>query len=1046
MPLGITDYHKSLEHLHVGTERPRAYFIPYGTRESADLSRRDYSEYFTTLIGEWDFKFYPSAGELDGLSLSDITADGKIPVPMSWQNMLGRGYDTPNYTNLNYPFPKDPPHLPKDNPAALYSRDIFIEKLDTGKDYMLNFEGVGSCFYLFVNGEFAGYSQVSHSTSEFNITKLLVEGENSIKLLVIKWCVGSYIEDQDMYRTSGIFREVYLLSRDKVRVEDFFARWEISDDFSSARLTVDVKTNAPLTVSGVLRRADGKLISEVKSSIKGGGVLSFPELESPELWSDESPYLYTLELSSGTEIIPIKTGVRSIRIKDGAVLINGKKVKAKGVNRHDSHPLLGSATPMEHMLRDIMIFKRNNINTVRTSHYPNDPRFLELCDKYGIYVIDETDLECHAMGVYGSESFTQKDEWAESYLDRAERLLERDKNHPSVIIWSVGNESGAGINHKREIEYFKSRDNTRLVHAEDESRNASAIDTIGRDKVSPDLPSAEYYRSYLDLESRMYPTREELFSLYIDNEKWNMPVFLCEYSHAMGNGPGDLKMYWDLIYSHDFFFGGCVWEFSDHSAARGENVYESPEYTYGGDFGDFPNDGNFCVDGLVFPDRRPHTGLFELREVLKPVKLEYENGELTVTSRRQFTSLSDLYIEYVIEKNGRPIKTVSLGALDIMPGKSRTYKISVPKENGALLTLNVYLKAGKESEWIEAGGLMGMEQFILEDGLEIRGEAAPKCPPVLKETAKDYLISFGDMTARVGKASGLIESLSAYGGELLSGPVTPTVWRAPTDNDRIVKRQWLALGFDRMEVNCYGTSAHTDGGAVIVSAQLSLAAKSFAPLMKMTVNYVFRVGEAVKIECSADVTDKIIKSTWLPTPEKELWDGNTEVKIPPLPRFGFRYTLKEGFEELRYLGYGPSEAYADKRLAARLSYFKTTLAENFEHYIRPQENGAHFGTRFADVTSTAGLGLYFAAGEFSLSASHYSPEQLTQRAHDYELTPEREATVIVDYKQAGIGSESCGPELSEEYRISERHIDFTHYIKPVFSGNIDPVEEYKRLR
>ncbi len=1044
MPLGIQDYHKSTEHLHVGCERPHAYFIPFASSDTAAIGKRDYSEYFKTLIGVWDFKFYPSVTELDGLTVGDTVCDEKMPVPMNWQHMLGRGYDTPNYTNINYPFPKNPPHVPVENPAAMYSRHVHIDSLAADKDYMLTFEGVDSCFYLFVNGTFAGYSQVSHATSEFNVTRLLTEGDNEIKLLVLKWCDGSYLEDQDMYRASGIFREVYILERDKVRIEDIFVKWDINADFSSARPTADVRTNGKAAVSARLLDAQGREISHASVTVNGETAVELPALDAPHLWSDEDPYLYTLELSLGGEVIRIRTGVRNIKVRDGVILINGKAVKAKGVNRHDSHPLLGHATPMEHMRRDIMIFKRHNINTVRTSHYPNDPRFAELCDEYGIYMIDETDLECHSMGVYGTNSFTSRPEWEESYLDRAERMLERDKNHPSIIMWSVGNESGAGINHRAMAEYFKRRDGSRLVHAEDESRKARGIEEFAK-VCAPSVPDPDSLREYIDLESRMYPTREQLTDYYLDDSKCKMPVFMCEYSHAMGNGPGDLKMYWDLIYSSDRFFGGCVWEFTDHSAARGDNVYARPEYTYGGDFGDHPHDGNFCVDGLVYPDRRPHTGLLELKQVLTPVRITYSDGTLTLRSLRHFTSLSDLSLTYVVEANGRAIATVDAGRLDIMPGESQSFNVSLPSVPGAVVTLNVYVKNIAATDWAEAGWCVAEEQFTVSDGLEFGKIISHGGMPTVEETPSAYTVTFGDVTARVGKNTGLIESICAFGGEMLASPVVPTVWRAPTDNDVTVKQKWMSFGYDRIRTNCYGTSVSFGESSVTVSARISMAAKSHVPVAELKVDYTFENGKAVKIDCSADITDIKTVDYWETTEVGDKWDGSVYLKLPPLPRFGFKYTLLEGFEDVRYFGYGPHEAYEDKRLSTRMSLFRTTATDNFEPYIRPQENGAHWGCRFADVTSTAGRGLYFAAKSFSLSVSHYSPEHLTETKHDYELTPERETTVIIDYRNSGLGSNSCGPQLAEEYTISERRIEFTHYIKPVFSGNADPFLEYGRL-
>ena len=1043
MPLGIQNYHKSLEHLHVGCEKPRAYFIPYEAKDTALMGKRDYSALYTPLIGVWDFNFYRSVTELDGLGITDVTFDGQIPVPMNWQNMLGRGYDTPNYCNINYPFPKDPPHTPDENPAGLYKRSFFIEKLDTGRDYMLNFEGVDSCFYLFVNDKFVGYSQVSHSTSEFCVTEFLKDGENTVKVLVLKWCDGSYVEDQDMYRASGIFREVYLLKRDKARITDAFLRWDIAPDFSAATPRIELTVTGKISVKLTLLDKLGGTVFERTVEVNGKEEFTLDTVNAPELWSDERPYLYTLLIEAGSEIIPIKTGVRKIEVKSGVILINGKKVKAKGVNRHDSHPLLGHATPMEHMLRDIMLFKKHNINMVRTSHYPNDPRFAELCDEYGIYMVDEADIECHAMGVFGTFNFTCREDWKGTYLDRAERLLERDKNHPAIIMWSVGNESGAGINHERMARYFKDRDGTRLVHAEDETRKARKIETVGK-MVAEGVPSPESLRAYTDVESRMYPPREELLNYYLDDKKCKLPVFLCEYSHAMGNGPGDLKMYWDMIYANDRFFGGCVWEFTDHSAARGENVYAKPEYTYGGDFGDFPNDGCFCVDGLVYPDRRPHTGLLELKEVLKPFRAEYKDGALKITSLRNFTSLCDLSLNYDIEVNGKAVYSAELGALKIEPHKSRTYKVTAPECDG-IVTLNVYVKQNKKSEWAEAGYTVGMEQFILSDSIAKAPKNAPKCLPVLKETPSYYEIAFGDAKAKVGKNTGLIESIVAFGGEMLSSPITPTIWRAPTDNDSRIKEKWNRLGYNRAFTKCYGTELLLGEDFVTVKSSVSLAAKSIAPVVRMQLSYTFRACEAIKIDCVAEIPRAVTISDWETNKAKPKWDGDADLELPYLPRFGFKYTLPEGFEDVRYFGYGPFESYEDKKLATRLSFFRTTATENFEHYIRPQENCAHYGCRFADVTSIQGRGLYFAADSFSLSASHFSPEYLTTQDHDYELVPERETTVIVDYRNSAVGSASCGPELVPEYRISEKHIEFTHFVKPVFTGNVDPVYEYKKL-
>ena len=469
MPFNVPDYHKSLAELHVGCEKPRAYFIPYSEKNEAKDDIRDSSPYFKTLIGEWSFRFFPSVTEISDPLEVEFEKTDRISVPMNWQNALGRGFDTPNYTNTNYPYPVDPPHVPDENPAGVYARSFRLTKPQLcGKDVMLNFEGVDSCFYLYVNGKFAGYSQVSHMTSEFDITSLVHEGENEIRLVVLKWCDGSYLEDQDMYRASGIFREVYLLFRDKERINDIYLHVDTADDFSTAVISVDVGASSEIPIRYSLEDADGAELLMGEFDAKDGIVLG--KLASPSLWSDENPYLYTLYLYSGSEVIALPVGVRRVEIKGNVVYINGQKVKARGVNRHDSHHLLGHATPMEHIKRDLYIMKAHNCNMIRTSHYPNDPRFYALCDKMGFYVCDEADIEGHGLGIYrdGNE-LIDSPEWTPAFVDRAERMLERDKNHPSIIMWSVGNETGAGLNHTAILKYFKSRDVSRILHAEDES-------------------------------------------------------------------------------------------------------------------------------------------------------------------------------------------------------------------------------------------------------------------------------------------------------------------------------------------------------------------------------------------------------------------------------------------------------------------------------------------------------------------------------------------------------------------------------------------------
>ena len=1018
MPFGIKDYHKDLASLHIGCERPHAYFIPHKD-ESTIEKMRNASPYFKSLVGAWDFKFYPSVTEANDPRFELIEYTEKMNVPSNWQYSIGRGYDVPQYTNSNYPIPLDPPTVPEKNPAALYRRDFTLtEGFIKGKDLMLNFEGVDSCFYLFINKKFVGYSQVSHMTSEFNITNFVTEGKNEISVLVVKWCDGTYLEDQDMYRASGIFREVYILARDKARIDDIFVRATPADDFKSAEVTVDFKTNAKCEILYTLTDKEGKILLSGSASVEGEKTVSVGNLLSPYLWSDESPYLYSLIIKSNDEIIRIPVGVRKIEVRGKVVYINGKKVKVKGANRHDSHPALGHATPYEHMKRDVLIMKACNMNMVRTSHYPNDPRFAELCDIYGLYMCDEADLECHGIGdaiYFDHPMLTDDKDWQAAYLDRAERMLERDKNHPSIIMWSVGNESGPGINHEAMANYYKKRDPERLVHAEDESRRCFVINEQERKSGNFNNIEPEHYESYFDIESRMYSPLGIIENYYLNPKKTKKPFFLCEYCHAMGNGPGDIGAYVDLMYKHDAFFGGCVWELLDHSVSIGEYRFAHPSFIYGGDSGEFPHDSNFCVDGLLYPDRKLHTGMLEVKAAYAPFAASYEDGVLKIKSRRFFESLKDLTLYYTVEKNGKVIISGSLGEMNIPPRATKSYKLNIAEDG--FTTLNISAKRNTACEWSDIGDEVASAQFIISENIESSPEYLGA---QLAEDDKFYIATFGENTVKVGKASGLIESIVADGRELICEPVTPTVWRAPTDNDRIIKNNWYKYNYARLTPDAQSVIAEVSKDSVKVTSVIRLASAPRVPVAKIKLVYTFSHGAGIGIECEANIAKD----------------------IPSLPRFGFKFTMPEDAEDVRYFGYGPYESYQDKRLASRISLFKTTATENFEHYVRPQENSAHYGCKWADITTAYGQGLYFSASCFSLSVSHFTPEYLTTTQHDYELIPNKETTVIIDYRNAGIGSNSCGPALDPKFEISEKKINFKFNVKPLFTGNVSPFDEY----
>ena len=1001
MPLNIPNYHQSTETLHVGCEKPRAYFVPFPCGCASKNAERGESTFFKSLCGEWNFKFFKSVNDV-----CDLSTEGsdKLTVPMSWQMALGRGYDVPNYTNVNYPIPYDPPFVPDENPCGLYSRKFTVPAAMAGKKIYLNFEGVDSAFYVWVNDEFAAYSQVSHMTSEIDITSLVHAGENEIKVLVLKWSDGTYLEDQDMWRMSGIFREVYLLFRDETHIRDIFVHCDLDDSFTDADFTVDVDVTGKATVEWTLDCPCGETIFSGKCDVDESGKIVVPTIKNAKLWSDEEPNLYALTLHCGNEYITLPIGARRVEIKDGCVVINGKKVKAKGVNRHDSHHLLGHATPVEHMVRDIMIMKAHNVNMVRTSHYPNDPRFTALCDKYGIYVCDETDIETH--GARPWYALSRSPEWEGEYVDRVQRMVERDKNHPCVIFWSLGNESGWGQNHVAMHTWIKSRDTSRIVHYEG---------------ANYDYNDGKYLRDVTDIESRMYPNPTWCDN-YCKNPERDEPLFLCEYSHAMGNGPGDLRDYWEVIEANDNFFGGCVWEFIDHSVAIGDK-YGDPSFTYGGDFGDHPNDGNFCVDGLVYPDRRVHTGLEELKQAIMPVAVrEVKPGTVAIKSRRYFKSLSDISMAWTVKVDGKAVKSGVHPNLDIAPEAEEVFEIVPENELPAhgTVTLDLSFRQNKPTEWADVGYEVGFAQFIYERAEKVK--AAPALYPVeLCENREEYTVTVGETAYKISKFSGMITDICDNGEHLITKPVVPQIWRAPTDNDRNVQWDWRNSSIHNAKVKCYSTEVvKADENEAVILSKISLAAAPNEVVLRADVTYTVKYGMGIKIAC--DVKWNIQKKHY--------------------PRFGMRLTMPEGAEQMRYFGYGPNESYVDKRLASKLGEYKSTVTENYEPYVFPQENSSHWGCRWADVHTVAGHGFLFTSCEpFSFNASHFSPEQLTETRHHYELKREPETTVMLDMRMDGIGSNSCGPELAEKYRFNETEFSSSVTIKPVFTAEVNPYRE-----
>lgn len=1004
---GFGHYWENPAILHVNREAPRVYYIPYADDSAAKAGKRGRSPFYRTLNGSWKFRYVPSVRQVDPSFWTEPFDAGEwdeLLVPSCWQTS---GYDQLHYTNVNYPIPYDPPYVPDANPAGMYIRDFRIDEAWETKDKYIVFEGVNSCFYVWVNGVFVGYSQGSRVPAEFDLSARVRTGVNRIAVLVLKWCDGTYLEDQDLWRHSGIFRDVYVLARDRAHIRDVFVRQELDEDFGRARLRAELRTTGPVEVRAELWDADGAVVAAASAGTDGEGALEL-HADRPRLWNAEQPYLYELYVYGGEEVLRFRIGFRRIAVRDGVFTINGKAVKLKGVNRHDSHPELGQTIPVSHMILDLELMKRHNVNAIRTSHYPNDPRFLDLCDEYGFYVIDEADLECHGLikalpGVEGVfHQLSADPDWRRAFVDRAARMVERDKNHASVVMWSMGNESGYAANHIAMAEWTRKRDGGRPVHYEG---------AAPRYKGSADTDC-------LDVESRMYDSPEGI-ERYATDEASTKPLLLCEYSHAMGNGPGDLKDYWDVIYKYPLLMGGFVWEWCDHGIAA-KTADGTAYFAYGGDFGDKPNDGNFCIDGLVSPDRKPHTGLLELKAVIAPVRFtadELEWGRIRVTNLYDFTDLSGITLHWTIEADGAIADQGAVWQLDAAPQQTEivTLPYSLQKLAGkAILTVSCRLK--ERTRWAEFGHEVAFAQFELPaaaGGVAERARRTGETSSLRAVRNGDTLLLEGfDFRHEFDLAAGTLVGLSRNGVRMLEAPARFAIWRAPTDNDRRLKAGWANEGFDRADMKVYACSwSQGEDSAVEIAVRYSLGGYTMPPLLRGDAVWRFDASGAVAVRTTVSVREN----------------------LGFLPRFGLRLTLPKGNEEVAYYGCGPHESYIDKRHSNRKGQYATTVDELYEPYVMPQEHGSRYGTEWAVVSNRLGMGLRFdSPTAFSFNASHYTPEDLTAAAHTFELRRREETIVHLDYKMSGIGSNSCGPQLLPQYQLNEKQFALELTIRPLF--------------
>ncbi|MDR3710584.1 MAG: glycoside hydrolase family 2 TIM barrel-domain containing protein [Capsulimonadaceae bacterium] len=1007
-------------------ELPRAQAIPFASSADTFAGNRAASPFFQLLNCDWKFSYQPSVAAVPPTFSSvefDDSGWGTLAVPACWQL---HGHGKPNYTNVNYPFPVDPPHVPNDNPIGLYRTTFNVPKAWDGRRVSIVFEGVCSLFKVWVNGHEAGLSKGSHIPAEFDLTPFVQPGENNLAVQVFTWSDASYLEDQDMWRFNGIFRDVYLVSRGVVSLRDVAIKtWAGSseelkvsiDDVPgpgaswNLRVAVQLENRSGKLASGynaaaTLRDAAGAVVAHLAfdgrlSQIgdgQSGDLTSQVEVASPALWTAETPNLYTLvvdlldPLGNTLESQAYPIGFRDVRIAGRRLFVNGSAIKLRGANHHDTNPDRGFAMTREDIERDIVLMKQHNLNCVRTSHYPPDPYFLELSDRYGLYIVDEADLECHGMMHAGNLSQLSSDpQWEDAYLDRAVRMVERDKNHPSVIIWSLGNESGFGRNHEAMAAAIRAIDPSRPIHYEGAGTHAVV-----------DIVSTMY--------SDVARTVEEG-----SRENDDRPWYQCEYAHAMGNGPGALTEYWEAYEKYPRLIGGCIWEWADHGI-RQKREDGTEWFAYGGDFGDKPNDGNFCIDGLVSPDRVPHAGLLEYKKVIEPVRLVPVEGSLTrfaVTNKYDFAGLSHLVAHWSVTRGQAVVDEGDLDLPNIPPQGTGELAVPAvpPKGTDAepvIVTVSVRLRSA--ALWASAGYELAWGQAVASN--EASGFAtAPSSAltPTLTETQYAATISGSGFHIEFDKLRGKLTGWERGGTRLLSDGPKVQIWRAPTDNDvHMAHDWWRPAGLDHLWERVSSCDLNVREGEVIANVESVLGAFPYAP--------VLHVEKVYRIAASGEVSITVKSKPWRQT--------------CTLPRFGLSLALPAGFESVRWFGRGPQHSYSDMKRAARFGVWSGAVDEQFVNFVRPQENGNKTDMVWVELTNGAGAGLR-ATGVANFSVLHYTAEDLTAAEHTYDLKPRPETFLNLDFAQCGLGSNSCGPRPLERYYLTQNAREFTVTLTPI---------------
>ncbi len=1030
----------------INKEAPRALrciYVNDGPAMKALRGEADESPYRHSLNGAWKFHWVPKPDDrpMDFWKTDfDDAAWTEIPVPA---NVEMHGYGVPIYVNIKYPWGKpEPPLIPMDNnPVSSYRTCFTVPSQWNGRQVFLRFDGVNSAFYVWVNGQQVGFNKDSRTLAEFNITPYCQSGENLLAVEVYRWCDGSYLEDQDFWRLSGIFRDVTLLSTADLHIRDFEVNTNLDDQYRDAELKVQVQIHnysdqlAALSVDAVLRDDAGELIARqqgkaIKIEGEGNAAVDFAmHVANPAKWSAENPTLYRLLLTlkdgdgKTLEVVPCNVGFRKVEIKDGQLLVNGRAILVKGVNRHECDPDRGHAVTVDSMIRDIELMKQFNVNTVRTCHYPNQPIWYDLCDRYGIYLIDEANIESHGMG-YGEDSLAKKPEWLAAHMDRTVRMVEQHKNHPSIIIWSLGNEAGMGENFVATGTWVKQRDPSRPVHYE-------------RAGLHP----------ITDIYCPMYARPQQLAEYA--SKPQTRPMILCEYAHAMGNSSGNMWMYWELIYQHRQLQGGCIWDWVDqglrqpqshdcgHSNADDHNKDgknhlfrkvrpgEPTYWAYGGDFGPkgTPSDDNFCCNGLVSPDRVPHPGLYEVKKVYQYVHAKPKDlaqGDVHLTNWYDFTNLRDIAdCVWQIKADGQLLQSGTLDIPDLAPRESKTVHVPfepIVPEPGTEYFLDLSFRLKNDTRWAKAGHELAWEQFKLPLEASPQPMALRNGPAILlTQTAGAATIEAGDNKWVFDETTGLLTSWTYQGQQLIHEPLCPHFWRAPTDNDRgynMVERMgaWRHAGrnYKPKSVNTQRESDHVV--RIEVHGDLSPVQANYSMVYRFL-----------------NTGDLVVRGTFAPLAQD----------LPDMPRFGMQMALPAGFEQITWLGRGPHETYCD-RSDARVDRYEGKIGDQFCHdYSEPGESGNKVDVRWVAIGGQGGVGL-LAIGMplLSVNALPYTTDDLENHKHPFQIPRRDFVTLNLDWKQQGVGGDdSWGAMPHDEYRIKPQPYTYSFRLR-AFQGQV----------